>query len=977
MLGIIDRLFCEIEGKYEEKTKNKPKKNVSGPKNGIGTLFINYLNDGGLNGEWRKDKEKFKHDLLNDIKTFLFGKWKKPWKEAIVTDENGKRLPFCNIKKRPYRGFLTLLNLENHTKQSPFFVTPDYVRKNGGKITNPDEKTYAVGWIAFQKDEVTGKLFRCDPDEADVFLPKYYPVISTDFVEGIKVPEFKITTFQKKELIEYVENIIQAIKKRLPPIFYDEKDSCYYAPLKDEIHLVKIDAFTDIVNYYKVLFHEVIHSTKHPSRLGRGKPLKDSHNSKAEYAAEELVAEIGAAIMATELSLNYDRQNTIVYLKGWLDEAVKKSGKDQDSILLEAYGYAIDAVEYLLKDVDVDKILPKSILERAKTEGEKPEEKPENKAGNDNLPEEKKKEPVTIKKNDKKKEEEEKKEKPAKLTKSIKMDIVELPVNKIFTDEKRFQNRINAFSEESKNRIIRAVEEGSFDWAKFDPITVWLDPKDQKYYVLSGHSRRAAFIELAKKDPLFRNIPCKIFKGTETAAIDFALKSNTLATKETEVERALYYNRQRTICELKKGLNGKNDCEKLVETECRNNEGKNANYILNLSYLNPKGYLIDSLMRMGIEKDNDSTNVLRTIANWVGEARRRNPEISDQQETEIAQFLLNGGYGNKKGQFRNKNAFFERLDVAFEKWKANGANPNVSLNLANRLSKSEFEKEWDERLAKAKEEYDNAVAEHQEKYKKYLQAVIDGVITQARMDELMLPLTAYVEKCRKEYERIRGQKDDVKKASSSQTTLWGIGNRIDIIEINNQFNHEIDLLSKNKLPKNHIFKLGDPTEKLLAAGIPNLEIELSASRLLNKSKQEEHKFELTELRNLPILIQNPIAVFRSATQLGAFVVMLEIEKKGKPFVVALHLKAFGNNHINSIRSIHYRKARHLINWIKEKLLLWVDKEKALNWLSKQRYNSADVGYTIKSVTNIIKNFVNPNNESDNSLGRNSLGLVNL
>ena len=88
----------------------------------------------------------------------------------------------------------------------------------------------------------------------------------------------------------------------------------------------------------------MIHSTKHPSRLGRGKPLKDSHNSKAEYAAEELVAEIGAAIMATELSLNYDRQNTIVYLKGWLDEAVKKSGKDQDSILLEAYGYAIDAV---------------------------------------------------------------------------------------------------------------------------------------------------------------------------------------------------------------------------------------------------------------------------------------------------------------------------------------------------------------------------------------------------------------------------------------------------------------------------------------------------------------------------------------------------------------------------------------------------------------------------------------------------------
>jgi len=386
MLGVIDRFFCEIEGKIQKKSNEKTSETYRST-NGIGTLFINSLND-GLNGEWRKDKEKFKHDLLNDIKTFLFGNWKKPWKESIVTDEKGKRLPFCNIKKRPYRGLLTLLNLENHTKTSPFFVTPEYVRKNGGKITNPGEKTYAVGWVSYKRDDITGKLYRCEPDEADVFLPRYYQVISTDFVEGIKVPEFKITPFEKKELIEYVENIIQSIKKKLPPIIYDQRDSCHYNPITDEIHLVKIDAFIDIVNYYKVLFHEVIHSTKHPSRLGRGKPLKDTKDRKAEYAGEELVAEIGASIMATELSLNYDRQNTIVYLKGWLNEAVKRSGKDQDSVLLEAYGYAIDTVEYLLKDVDVDAILPKSIKERAKEETGK---SPDKGKDNDKLPEEKKK----------------------------------------------------------------------------------------------------------------------------------------------------------------------------------------------------------------------------------------------------------------------------------------------------------------------------------------------------------------------------------------------------------------------------------------------------------------------------------------------------------------------------------------------------------------------------------------------------------
>ncbi|WP_445205395.1 MuF-C-terminal domain-containing protein [Tenuifilum sp.] len=189
----------------------------------------------------------------------------------------------------------------------------------------------------------------------------------------------------------------------------------------------------------------------------------------------------------------------------------------------------------------------------------------------------------------------------------------------------------------------------------------------------------------------------------------------------------------------------------------------------------------------------------------------------------------------------------------------------------------------------------------------------------------------------------------------------------DLIEVNKRFNQDLVFLSQNRLPKNQIFKLGKPSEKLIEAGVPNFEIELSASRLLSKSKQEEHKFELLELRNLPILIQNPVAVFRSATQLGAFVVMLEIEKKGEPFVVALHVKSFSNTQINSIRSIHYRKAKHLINWILKKHLLWVDKEKALNWLSKQRYNSADVGHTIKSVTNIIKIFAGANNSEQNSL----------
>ena len=562
-------------------------------------------------------------------------------------------------------------------------------------------------------------------------------------------------------------------------------------------------------------------------------------------------------------------------------------------------------------------------------------------------------------------------EKPTTKPKSTKLEVVDFPIKDIYTDEKRFQNRVNAFSEDSKDRIIKAFESGTFDWTKFDPITLWKDPENGKYFVLSGHSRYAAFKEKSKEGFVydgygFANIPARIFKGSEAQAIDFALNSNTLSTKETEVERALYYNKQRSACELKKGLSGKTDCEKQVEKSCRDAEGKNANYILNLSYLNPNGYLIDSLARLGIEKDNDSTNLLRTIANWIGEARRNNPEITDAQETEIAQFLINGGYGNKAGQFRNKTQFNERLKDSFSKWKANGSDPSKPLNLANTLSKTSFEKEWDERLAKAKEELDNAIAEHEEKYKKYLFAVMDGSLTQARMDELMKPIVAYVEKSKKEYERVRGQKDEVKKASNAQQSLWGVD------DVNSQFNRELDLLIQGKLPKNHIFNLGMPSDALLGAGIPNLPIELSSSRLLGKSIQKEHPFDLNIVKNLPHLISEPLIVFTSATKSNSFVVVAEIAHKGRNFVIPIRINwSNGEKTVNSVRSVHYRNTNvHIINWINAKLHVWANKKNTLNWLSKQRYNSADVKQLIKSATNIIQNFNNPAPTPNNLNGEN-------
>lgn len=186
-------------------------------------------------------------------------------------------------------------------------------------------------------------------------------------------------------------------------------------------------------------------------------------------------------------------------------------------------------------------------------------------------------------------------------------------------------------------------------------------------------------------------------------------------------------------------------------------------------------------------------------------------------------------------------------------------------------------------------------------------------------------------------------------------------------QTNDRFNDELQQQIDGTLPKGHIYDLGMPSDTLLNAGLPNLPIEMAASRLSDKSMQENHPFDLSEIRNLPKAIQSPMAIFRSATRLGSFVVMTEIEHHGRNFVVAIQAnRRKGRIEVNSIRSVHYRTSNyHIANWVTEGLLEYADKKRMVEWLSKQRYNSADVRKLFNHATNIIQNFDNPKNNNEN------------
>ena len=93
-------------------------------------------------------------------------------------------------------------------------------------------------------------------------------------------------------------------------------DRAYYAPHADIVQMPPFEAFRDACSYYATLLHELTHATGPPTRLSRN--LRNRFGDEA-YAAEELIAEIGAAFLCADLGIALEpRDDHASYLAVWL-----------------------------------------------------------------------------------------------------------------------------------------------------------------------------------------------------------------------------------------------------------------------------------------------------------------------------------------------------------------------------------------------------------------------------------------------------------------------------------------------------------------------------------------------------------------------------------------------------------------------------------------------------------------------------------
>ena len=253
--------------------------------------------------------------------------WHKSWKSS------GGAINY--VTRKPYRGInIMLLDRDGE------WLTFKQCKDCGGKIKKGEKSSVIVFYKLLEREnEETGEK------ETAHFL-QYSNVFHISQCEGI---ESKLTTEtnsdeEQPEPIEMAETVIRSYVEKTGVKFDNDflSSGAYYKPYSDTVVMPKLkEQFESAEEYYSTAFHELAHSTGHKTRLDRFK----AHQSRKEYAREELIAEISSAMIMNKIGIEQDStfKNSVAYLQSW----IKVLSNDYQAIVKASQG-AEKAVEYIL-----------------------------------------------------------------------------------------------------------------------------------------------------------------------------------------------------------------------------------------------------------------------------------------------------------------------------------------------------------------------------------------------------------------------------------------------------------------------------------------------------------------------------------------------------------------------------------------------------------------------------------------------------
>jgi len=257
--------------------------------------------------------------------------WQVPWRTS-------GGMPSNLITKHSYRG-INLWMLLCLKYESPFYLTFNQAKSLNGNVRKGEKSVPVIFWKILNIEEKDGTIKKTP-------LLKFYNVFNIGQIEGIDSSKIPATEAFDHDFnsIAAADRIIYEFKD-CPKIEWG-KDHAYYAPAVDTVCMPNQRTFFHDEQCYSTLFHELVHSTGHRSRLGRHEKIKDHKFGSQDYSQEELVAELGAAYLCGISNIEQETiGNNAAYIKSWI-----RTFKNDPKVLIIAAAQAQKAVNYILND---------------------------------------------------------------------------------------------------------------------------------------------------------------------------------------------------------------------------------------------------------------------------------------------------------------------------------------------------------------------------------------------------------------------------------------------------------------------------------------------------------------------------------------------------------------------------------------------------------------------------------------------------
>ena len=195
--------------------------------------------------------ERITGNIIQKLQTGVIP-WKASWKKA--------GMPKNAVTKKVYRG-VNLILLAGEDYSPPYWITYKQAKALGGSVITGEKGTPVLFWKWIEKiDEET-------KEESKVPMLKTYTVFNANQCEGITLDESLI----EHETVPSCDEVVSKYLNRESGLtLTHKKGSPFYVPVVDTVNVPEIGGFNTPADYYHALFHELVHSTGHETRLDRG-----------------------------------------------------------------------------------------------------------------------------------------------------------------------------------------------------------------------------------------------------------------------------------------------------------------------------------------------------------------------------------------------------------------------------------------------------------------------------------------------------------------------------------------------------------------------------------------------------------------------------------------------------------------------------------------------------------------------------------